>query len=320
MNKRHRWLIGAALGCLGAGATSAQPQTDYARAAEQAHVQQAEFARVAEQVRAQQAEHALLAQRAQAEQADHARELAKARTQVELAARELALLSAERSNFLNAMRGVKRFAGSVMLGINVDPESTELGVRVVGVTPSGPAASAGLAAGDTLVAIDDTDLTGRGPPSPAERLLAQTNNLAAGQTVSVRVLRNGNYRDVQLEPRELSPFSGFRYQGLGPGGPKLTWLAPFRRGPWDDLELVTLTAGLGSYFGVDKGLLVVRAPADSALGFRDGDVILDVGGREPQSPEHALRIFASFEPGETLRVSIMRERKRETLEIEIPTV
>jgi type II secretory pathway component PulC len=65
-------------------------------------------------------------------------------------------------------------------------------------------------------------------------------------------------------------------------------------------------------------LLIVRAPDDDTLGFRDGDVILDIGGREPQSPEHAFRILGSFAPGEALRVSIMRKQSRQTLEIKIP--
>jgi hypothetical protein len=47
-------------------------------------------------------------------------------------------------------------------------------------------------------------------------------------------------------------------------------------------------------------------------------VILDIAGREPSGPEHALRILSSFEPGETMRVTIMRERRRETLEVKMP--
>jgi S1-C subfamily serine protease len=90
-------------------------------------------------------------------------------------------------------------------------------------------------------------------------------------------------------------------------------------GPWSDVELVTLTPALGEYFGTDDGVLVVRAGRASELGVRDGDVILDIGGREPQSPEHALRILATFEPGESLQASIMRQRRRETLAITVPT-
>ena len=91
-----------------------------------------------------------------------------------------------------------------------------------------------------------------------------------------------------------------------------------RSRPWADMQLVALTPELGTYFGTPKGLLVVRAPTSTALALRDGDVILDIGGREPLNPEHAVRILASFEPGEPLRVTIMRRQRRETLEMRIP--
>src|SRR5690606_28082380 len=97
-----------------------------------------------------------------------------------------------------------------------------------------------------------------------------------------------------------------------------TWRGMFQPRPWRDLDLVPLTPALGEYFGTDKGLLVVRAPQDTTLGLRDGDVILEIGDREPQTPEHAARILASFESGETLTLTIMRRQRRETLEVQIP--
>ena len=90
-------------------------------------------------------------------------------------------------------------------------------------------------------------------------------------------------------------------------------------GRGDDIELVSLTPALGEYFGVNEGLLVVRAGRAAELGFRDGDVIIELAGRKPQSPEHALRILASFEPGESLQAAIMRQRRREALAIRVPT-
>jgi serine protease DegQ len=101
---------------------------------------------------------------------------------------------------------------------------------------------------------------------------------------------------------------------VGPGGP----FSVFLGGRWNELELVTLTPELGSYFGATDGLLVVRAPDEPRIGLQDGDVILDIAGREPTSPEHAMRILMSFEPGETLRFSIMRRQRRETVEYTIP--
>lgn len=87
--------------------------------------------------------------------------------------------------------------------------------------------------------------------------------------------------------------------------------------PWGEMELVPMTSGLARYFGTEDGLLVVRAPSDDSIGIEDGDVILAIGGRTPSSPEHAIRILASFDPGETIEFSIMREGARETIEYEV---
>ena len=61
-----------------------------------------------------------------------------------------------------------------------------------------------------------------------------------------------------------------------------------------------------------------RAGRAADFGLRNGDVVLEVGGRAPQTPEHAMRILGSFEPGESLQVTIMRQRRRETLAMTVP--
>jgi S1-C subfamily serine protease len=83
------------------------------------------------------------------------------------------------------------------------------------------------------------------------------------------------------------------------------------------MELVELTPGLGAYFGTEQGVLVVRAPRDDTLGLEDGDVILEISGRAPMGVGHALRILASFEPGERLELTIMRAQQRRTLEVDL---
>jgi S1-C subfamily serine protease len=89
--------------------------------------------------------------------------------------------------------------------------------------------------------------------------------------------------------------------------------------PWSDMELVPMTEALGRYFGTAEGLLVVRGPASDAIDIGDGDVILSINGRTPSSPEHALRILGSYEPGETIEFSIMRDRQRLPIEYLVPT-
>jgi len=67
-----------------------------------------------------------------------------------------------------------------------------------------------------------------------------------------------------------------------------------------------------------EGLLVVKAPADSSLPLKSGDVILSIGGRKPTTVEHAMRILRSYDAGETVSIEIMRKQKRMTLAWKVP--
>jgi S1-C subfamily serine protease len=89
-------------------------------------------------------------------------------------------------------------------------------------------------------------------------------------------------------------------------------------GGWGDAEFVTLTPDLGRYFGAEKGVLVARAPSDASLGLKDGDVIVAIGGREPQNGPHAMRILRSYQPGESVELRILRDRRAQTLTATIP--
>ena len=82
------------------------------------------------------------------------------------------------------------------------------------------------------------------------------------------------------------------------------------QGPIATMELARVTPELGRYFGTDRGVLVVRAPAHGVLSLQDGDVILSIGGRTPRSSSQATRILASYDPGQKIRLVIMREHRR----------
>ncbi len=83
--------------------------------------------------------------------------------------------------------------------------------------------------------------------------------------------------------------------------------------PLADLELAPLNRDLGRYFGTTAGILVIDVPANSHLGLKPGDVVLQVNGRIPTGPVHLLRILRSYDPGESVRLEIMRMKKRETI-------
>jgi hypothetical protein len=89
-------------------------------------------------------------------------------------------------------------------------------------------------------------------------------------------------------------------------------------GPWAGIEMVMLNPDLAEYFGTREGVLVVRAPEDSSLALKGGDVILGIGGRKPTSPEQAMRILRSYDAGETVTLDVMRKQKRVTVNYKVP--
>ena len=281
-------------------------------------------------------------QQAQKDAADSAkqeqsleRDLERARKDLEQAAREVARLSGELAQpFVRNMSRNFRYYGNQRAMLGFVTEDVERGVRVASVTPNGPAAEAGLKIGDTITEIDgahltDTRGTSGGKQSPTELLLAQMANVDPGESVKLRVLNEaGVERDVTVKTRSMAtnvwitpptpptppnPPGAFSYSFRGPGN-----FFVFTN-PWSQMQLVALTPGLGTYFGTNKGLLVVRAPEDATLQLKDGDVILDIGGREPTSPEHALRILGSFQKGEPLKIAIMRNKAKQTLDVKLPS-
>ena len=62
----------------------------------------------------------------------------------------------------------------------------------------------------------------------------------------------------------------------------------------------------------------MKAPKSDAFDLRDGDVIQNIDGRQPKDVRHALRILGSYAAGEKLELGIMRDKKKRTIDVEIP--
>ncbi|MEE8061676.1 MAG: PDZ domain-containing protein, partial [Gemmatimonadales bacterium] len=84
------------------------------------------------------------------------------------------------------------------------------------------------------------------------------------------------------------------------------------------LDLAELNEDLAEYFGTDKGALVMKAPRDSTLPLKGGDVIVAIDGRQVESPSHALRILRSYNSGETATLDIMRRQRRMSIDWTVP--
>ena len=253
------------------------------------------------------------------------------------AARQIAELTHERLPQLEGMRQRIEIISSdrPRLGVTIggDNEGPVKGVSVVGVTPGSAADDAGLRAGDLLTAVNGESLGAQSSDDATARLLDFMQGVEEGDTLDLEYVRDGKDGRVAVEPKPVE-FQVFAMAGDGrgfrmPAAPNIAMVPGAPDAPhetffhwssdgWGDMELVELNAGLGQYFGTDEGLLVVSAPESTSLQLEDGDVIQKIDGREPTSVRHALRILGSYQAGESLKLEIMRDKKRRTLDVEIP--
>jgi len=264
---------------------------------------------------------------AQGDEASVEKRLADAQRRLEEAAREVAELSAE----AGGPAGMPRFEYFVggprraILGVNVDgAEPNGGGVRVGSVSPGGPAAEAGVKAGDVIVSVRSK------PVATGRELVRAMETVEPGEKVELGLKREGKPLKLAVEARPLDNM--FFTAPAVPAIPAIPALPPMPAmaaiavdgeghwllEDWGDAEFVTLTPGLGRYFGADKGVLVARAPQDATLGLKDGDVIVSIGGREPQNNRHAMRILRSYQPGESVDLKILRDHRAQTLTAKIP--
>ena len=214
-----------------------------------------------------------------------------------------------------AVRAYTMSFGRPRIGVTVatDSEQDAAGARIESVTPDGPADKAGLRGGDVITKFGETSLSGE---SAGRRLVELAQALEPGDTVRVEYRRGNDRRNASVVAQDLAGNFGFRsmpgrIEQMMPaleGMRHLTLLGNSR-----GLELAELNEGLGQYFGTSKGVLVLKAPADSTLPLRAGDVILSIDGREPQSVSHATRIMSSYAPGESVRFEVMRQKQRSTV-------
>jgi len=259
-------------------------------------------------------------------------------------------------NVAYSVFGTNRGRIGVIVRADSEPGTDSIGAVVQAVTPGGPADDAGLKPGDVITVFNGTRLVGHADQTPGAVLIDEAQKLDPGDTVRVTYRRDGTTKTATIVAHDINGFmyrfdprvadSALRFSmrefakqrvmdsamtramqrsreardrarviQLDRSGPNML----FRIGErWSDMELTSLNPQLGSYFGTSHGLLVVRAPRDSSLELKGGDVILKIGDRVPESPAHAMRIFASYQSGEKIQLEIMRQKKHMTITATVP--
>lgn len=251
-----------------------------------------------------------------AESDDIEAQLKAARQKLEEAAHQVAELSAQLGKpLVDRLMLMGEGPAHAVIGVQLDSDAARDGAHVREVSPGGPAAEAGIRSGDVIVSINGTDVKNEHASAQVAR---QMRDVEPNSKVKIRVLRGDKVLDFAVTARPVE-----RAWGI-PGMPPHMQL-PFGPGFMDDMhgsvagmELAALTPQLGAYFGTDKGVLVLRAPHQAGFNLHDGDVILSIDGREPTSGSHATRILRSYQPGEKIKLGLMRQHKRMNVDAVVP--
>jgi len=84
---------------------------------------------------------------------------------------------------------------------------TEKGIQIIGVSPDGPAEQAGLQAGDILVSIGETNLSGKERDEGKKALYEVMDEVTDGEELAVTVLRDDGRRDFTVTAERREPLA-----------------------------------------------------------------------------------------------------------------
>ena len=86
---------------------------------------------------------------------------------------------------------------------------------------------------------------------------------------------------------------------------------------WNGLNLATVDAQLGRYFGTDAGVLVLSTGKDME-GLQAGDVIRRIGGKPVGNPREAMEALRAQPADAKVAVDYLRDRANATAQVSVP--
>ena len=199
------------------------------------------------------------------------------------------------------------------------------GVVIETVHDGTPASRAGLRGGDIVLEFDGERVRS------VQQFTRLVQESAPGRSMNAVVMRDGSRQTIAVTPEPRSTIDNLVTRRVLPNVERLqrdfalrsvvpevrTLINPRQLGA----TLTALSDQLEGYFGVTNGALVSAVQADSAAseaGLRAGDVIMQMNGRQVNSPNDVAQIVRNAAPGSEVELRVMRDRKELTLKARIP--
>jgi hypothetical protein len=236
----------------------------------------------------------------------------------------------------------RRMHSKAVIGVVLAPDA-QGGVRVAGVTPESGAAKAGLKAGDRITAVGGTQVLGNNEELRMDNARKLFNGLGEGKPVRIDYVRAGKNASVNVTPK--ADVDLVWVGGPGEGAPKIRRIeipgmdggvheevirigAPCKgkncKTPmlaeafrWSGLNLASVDAKLGRYFGTDRGVLVISAGKELE-GLQAGDVIQKIDGRAVGTPREAMEALRAKEANQMALVEYMRDKRVASTRVKVP--
>jgi serine protease Do len=186
------------------------------------------------------------------------------------------------------------------------PSGTK-GALVQSVVPRGPAAKAGIEAGDLVVALNGK------PVDSASDLTRNVALVPPGETVNVTVLRKSEKKQLSFKVAQRPEDEGVASRGEGEGNDEEGGsAAKSDKSPKLGVSLAPLTPALAREMGVPSGAegVVVTdvtdgGPAQRAA-VRRGDIILEVNRQPVKKPDDVTAAISKMKEGQIALLRIKR--------------
>jgi serine protease Do len=182
------------------------------------------------------------------------------------------------------------------------------GALVSKVLPDSPAQAAGIKAGDIIVQFNDQPIESSGALPPL------VGRVKAGQTATVKVLREGRLQVLKLKIGELNA------DQLATAGGDSAPQQPGKQNTRLGLVLQETDARIRKEYNLDGGVLVadVQAGPAAAAGLRPGDVIASLNNRPVQGVQDFTERLDKLKSGSSVAVLVQRGSGPIYLALRIP--